>query len=90
MEAPEPIPATTTPGSRSTFATLAFWIATGERALKTFAQTLLVLIVAQPAGILDLDWGQSFSLAGMAAIASILTSISNAAPGPGTDIQKSH
>lgn len=72
---------------KSIFATTAFWLAAGERALKTFAQSLLVLVLAEPVGIVDLDWGQSLSLATMAALASLLTSVANAAPGPGTDLQ---
>ncbi len=63
-------------------ATRDFWVASGERALKTFAQTLLALVTAQSVGIVSFDWGQGLSLAGMAMLASVLFSIANAAPGP--------
>ena len=48
----------------------------GERALKTFAQTALASLAAsQIIGILDVDWVQIFSVAGLAFVLSILTSI---------------
>lgn len=67
--------------------TVAFWKAAGERAVKTFAQVLGALLVADPvAGLLDIDWGDAFSVAGLAAAVSLLTSIGSGAvtqtPGP--------
>lgn len=54
----------------------AFWKAAVERAAKTFAQTLAALLVIDPVlGVLDIDWGQAFSVAGLAAAVSLLTSI---------------
>ena len=48
----------------------------GERAIKTFAQTALASLTAsQIIGILDVDWVQIFSVAGLAFVLSILTSI---------------
>lgn len=48
----------------------------GERAIKTFAQTALASLAAsQIIGILDVDWIQIFSVAGLAFVLSILTSI---------------
>lgn len=61
---------------------LAFWKASAERAVKTFAQVLGALLVADPvAGILDIDWGQALSVAGLGAVVSLLTSIGSTATG---------
>lgn len=58
--------------------TIAFLKGAGERAVKTFAQTLVALIGAGQLGVLDVDWVNALSIAGLAAIASVLTSIGNA------------
>ena len=64
--------------------TILFWQATAERAVKTFAQALAALLVAAGTGILDTDWTTSASVAGMAAVVSLLTSIgSDALTGSG-------
>ncbi|MEL3944888.1 holin [Streptomyces sp. LNU-CPARS28] len=65
--------------------TLAFWKATGERALRTFAQAVLALITGDGLGVLDVDWGQALSVGGLAAIAAVLTAIvtSGGPVGPG-------
>jgi uncharacterized membrane protein (DUF373 family) len=48
----------------------------GERAIKTVAQTALSVIAAsQIIGIIDVDWIQVASVAGLAGVLSILTSI---------------
>jgi len=48
----------------------------GERAIKTVAQTALASIAAsQIIGILEVDWVQIASVAGLAGFLSILTSI---------------
>jgi hypothetical protein len=48
----------------------------GERALKTVAQTALASIAAsQVIGILDVDWLQIVSVAALAGILSLLTSV---------------
>ena len=52
-----------------------FWKAAGERALRTFAQTLAALLVADATGLLDAAWVPSLSASGMAALVSLLTSI---------------
>lgn len=54
--------------------TAAFWKATAERAVKTFAQSVLALLVVG-AGFADLDWATIASVSGVAALASVLTSI---------------
>ena len=53
----------------------AFIKAAIERAVKTFAQVLVSLLGVNAAGVLDVDWKGALSAAGLAAVASILTSI---------------
>ena len=65
--------------------TLAFWKAAAERAVKTFAQSLAALLVADGTDILSTDWGGRLSVAGMAAVVSVLTSVASSqigGPGP--------
>lgn len=57
-----------------------FAIYSGERALKTFAQALLALIVVGTA-INEIDWVTALATAATAAVVSLLTSIT-AATGP--------
>ena len=45
------------------------------RALKTFAQTAVALIGTGVVGFTDLDWVRILSVAGVAAVVSILTSL---------------
>lgn len=49
-----------------------------ERAVKTFAQTLAALLLADGTGLLDTAWTSVLSVAGMAAVLSVLTSIASA------------
>lgn len=59
--------------------TLAFWLDAAERAVKTFAQAASTTMLAS--GALDLfsaDWGDIAAVGGLAAVASILTSIASA------------
>lgn len=53
-----------------------FWRQTAERAVRTLAQVLLSLIVVGETGFLDVDWVQALSVAGLAALASVLMSVS--------------
>lgn len=55
-----------------------FWISATERAVKTSAQSLGATLTASAAGLLDAPWGASLSVAGMAAVLSLLTSIGSA------------
>ena len=55
--------------------TVSFWKQAAERALKTFAQAVLALITAAGMGLMDVDWGQAFSVGGLAVVASVLTSL---------------
>lgn len=60
--------------------TKAFWIDTAERAVKTFAQALLaVLVVGVP--VWEIDWLAALGIALTATIMSVLTSIASGATG---------
>lgn len=64
---------------------LAFAEAVLERAVKTFAQSLAALLVADGTGLFDTTWTADLSVAGMAALVSLLTSVASAGvagPGP--------
>jgi hypothetical protein len=63
-----------------------FWQSTGERALRTFAQALLSVLIVGETGFLDVDWAQGISVAGVAALASVLMSVAATGVGDhGTD-----
>jgi hypothetical protein len=49
-----------------------------ERALKTFAQALAATLVAGATSLLDVGWMQALSVAGFAALLSVLSSIGSA------------
>lgn len=55
--------------------------ATLERAIKTFAQAAVALLVGDQAGIVGVDWVSVASVAGLAAVVSVLTSIASAGVG---------
>lgn len=63
--------------------TRAFWMATLERVLRTFAQAEVALLSGDGLGILDVDWGQTLSVGGLAAVLAVLTAL--ATSGVGTD-----
>ncbi len=58
-----------------------FWIAAGERAVKTFAQSLVALFVAGVT-VLTIDWQQALAVAATAAVVSVLTSVASVRLGP--------
>lgn len=58
-----------------------FWLATGERAAKTFCQALVALFVAGVT-VLTIDWQQALGVAGTAALVSVLTSVASLRLGP--------
>lgn len=56
--------------------TKSFWKQALERAVKTFAQTLLATVTAAAGlGLEDVGWVEALSVAGLAVVASLLTSI---------------
>ena len=57
---------------------IAFWRGAGERAVKTFAQSLVAVIGVGAVGLLDVDWIGALSAATLATVISLLTSIGNA------------
>jgi len=65
----------------NTMFTKAYAVATLERALKTFAQALVATLTASSTGLLDTDWAGALSLAGMATVLSVLTSVASAGVG---------
>ncbi|MEV7853629.1 MULTISPECIES: holin [unclassified Streptomyces] len=67
----------------STMFTKAFWVATAERTVRTAAQTLIATLGLDTTGVLDLDWGQAFSLTGSAALLAVLTALSASGTGDG-------
>lgn len=63
--------------------TLAFWKGTAERALKTFGQTFVATVMTMVLGIdlpgiQDLNWVGVLSVAALATLLSVMTSIGNA------------
>lgn len=59
----------------SVYATKAFWAGTVERMIKVFASALLGAIGTGTVGVLDIDWPAAASIAAMAGIVSLLTSV---------------
>ena len=59
----------------SVYATKAFWAGTFERAVKTLAQSLIAVIGTGTLGILEVDWLTALSVAGLATVLSVLTSV---------------
>lgn len=57
------------------FLTATFWKAAGERAVKTFAQSLIAVGLAGATDLLAVDWGNALSVAGLATVLSVLTSV---------------
>lgn len=55
--------------------TATFWKATAERAIKTFAQTLLALLGSGAINLLQIDFVKALLAALMAMLISVLTSI---------------
>lgn len=52
-----------------------YWDYSAERAVKTIAQSALASIGVGAAGIVDVDWTQVASVAALAGIMSLLTSV---------------
>jgi len=54
-----------------------FWRDAGERAVKTGLQAALAMLGTGVTGILEVDWLQACSVAAMAAILSLITSVAS-------------
>jgi hypothetical protein len=52
-----------------------------ERAIKTIAQTMVAMLTAGATGLLDVDYVNVLSVAGLAGVVSILTSIGSSTVG---------
>lgn len=61
-----------------------FWRASAERSVKSVAYSALSLIIANGTGLLDTNWIEVLSVAGMAGLISILGSIASDAATGGT------
>lgn len=63
-----------------------FWADTAERAVKTFAQSLAAALttaaLGKATGIVDVDWVGFLSLAALAAVYSVVTSVAGINIGP--------
>lgn len=59
-----------------------FWINLGERAISTFAQAAVGILSAGSLGLLQVNWVDVVSVAGLAAVLSILKSFSVVAAAP--------
>lgn len=55
--------------------TRTFWKQALERCIKTAAQAAAALLTANGTGLTDVNWGTVASVAGLAALASLLTSL---------------
>lgn len=54
---------------------------TAERAVKTFAQSMVAVMTAGATGVLDVDWVNSLSVSLLATLVSVLTSIGSGTVG---------
>ena len=59
----------------SKYANKQFWLDVLDRAISTFAQAGVGVLTAGVTGVLDVDWTQMLSVAGLAAGVSVLTSV---------------
>ncbi|MEO5710004.1 MAG: holin [Nocardioidaceae bacterium] len=62
-----------------------FWRSTTERAVKSFAQSLLAILSASSFGLLQVDWLTCLSTAGMATLLSVLSSVASSRVGTAGD-----
>ena len=59
----------------SKYADKKFWVDVCDRAVATFAQSAVAALTAGATGLVDADWGNLLSVAGLAAVVSVLTSV---------------
>jgi hypothetical protein len=52
-----------------------FWLDAAERAIKTFAQTMIAFLGADAFNVIDADWTEALSIALGAVVLSVLTSL---------------
>ena len=55
----------------------AFWTYAGERVIKSFAYSLNGLLVTNGVGLIQIDWLRALSVAGLAALSSLLVALSS-------------
>jgi hypothetical protein len=55
--------------------TLTFWKDAAERAVSTAAQAAIGVLTAGSIGLVDVDWSATGSIAGLAAVVSLLKSL---------------
>ena len=63
---------------KTSLLTKVFWYATAERAVKTFAQTLVAVVSAGQLGLFEVAWAKAMSTAALGAVMSVLTSVGSA------------
>lgn len=59
--------------------TKAFWLDTAERAVKTFVQAILSVLVVSGTTVLNADWTAGLATAATAALISVFTSLVSSA-----------
>lgn len=57
--------------------TVLFWKQALERAIKMFAGSAIGVLSGDGIGVFNANWGDAFSVAGMAAVVSVLLSIAS-------------
>lgn len=57
--------------------TASFWKATGERAVKTLAQSLIAVLAVGQTTVLSVDWTQALAVAATATLLSVLSSVAS-------------
>lgn len=62
--------------------TKAFWKATAERMVRTFAQVLIGSLGLDTLGVINAQWGEGLALAAGAALLSLLTAVAASGAGP--------
>ena len=56
-----------------------FWAALAERAIKTFCQAAAALLVGDGVGLIDVNWWRVLSVASLAMVVSVLSTIGTGA-----------
>lgn len=59
----------------SKYTSKTFWVDTFDRAVATVAQAGIGVLTAGVTGLLEVDWVQGASVAGLAGVVSVLTSV---------------